>query len=406
MFVLVGLTVVTGLLGSFIANDHLSSTKRIAEEAEPAIVNARQIQTSLAEANAAAANGLLTGGVEDPAQRQLYSQALKSSATGIETTARLINEDDETHVALSDMTDALARYSGRIESARANNRQGLPVGGAYLDDASSILSDEIYPGTDLVANRAAARYRSSYDRQRGSALILGIIAIALVLIVLAALLYLQLRLYQRFRRTLNPPIALATLVTLVLAVWMATAQTNQTSHLTTAREDGYFGTRLYLDARGIGFGAKADEARFLIARGGGEDFEDSFQARAADFDSLTADLRQHASDSQRGSASGATEDTISAWLAYVDEHNSIVAADRAGDREAAVATAKGSAADSFRRFDAATAEALAENDALFRSEMDAAQRSLRGLRFGVLLLSLLIAGLTAFGLQQRINEYR
>ncbi|MDH3678935.1 MAG: hypothetical protein OEV40_03185 [Acidimicrobiia bacterium] len=404
---IVAAALVAGILASLVVADHGSSAQRITDEAEPVIVSARQVQTSLAEANAAAATAFLAGGVENPTQRQNYEEAMAAAATELERATRLTGDDEEAHDALRIMTAALPRYAGLIEAARANNRQGFPVGAAYLESASTLLEEEIYPATDLVANRAAARYRSSYDRQRGLAMVLGLVAIALIIVVLLMLVYVQFQLRRRFNRTLNVPILAGSVIALALAGWMASGLASQLTHLTAARTDGYEGTRLYLDVRGTGFGAKADEARFLIARGAGEGFEDDFTQRALILTEMEGDLDQHAADSaRRGEAQQRVDDTYSAWLTYAATHEQVVEADRSGDRDLAVELALGDADTAFADFDAVTAAALDDNQTRFITEMELAERAMRGLRIGSLLAVALIAGLALYGLQLRINEYR
>lgn len=404
---IVAAAIVAGILASLVVADHGSSTERITDEAEPVIVSARQVQTSLAEANAAAATAFLAGGVENPTQRRTYEEAMGSAAIELERATRLIGDDEEAHEALGAMTAALPRYAGLIETARANNRQGFPVGAAYLESASNLLEEEIYPDTDLVANRAASRYRGAYDRQRGLAMVLGLVAIALVALVVVMLVYVQFQLRRRFNRTLNVPIVAATVIAVVLAAWLGSGLASQLSHLTAARTDGYEGTRLYLDVRGTGFGAKADEARFLIARGAGEGFEDDFEQRAQILTDMEAELDRHAADSaRRGEARERLETTYGAWGTYVAAHERVIEADRSGDRDLAVELALGEADAAFAEFDDATATALDGNQARFASEMQQAERAMRGLQIGSLLAVALIGGLALYGLQLRINEYR
>ncbi len=408
--VVVALAAIAGLLSSFVVADRLSDTARIADQAAPVIVNARQVQTNLAEANAAAATAFLAGGVENPEQRAIYESSLAAAATELASATRLIGNDDEANLALQAMTAALPRYGGLIETARANNRQGFPVGAAYLSAASKLLEDEIYPNTDLVANRAAERYRQAYDRQRGLSLVFGAVAAGLNLALVATLLYLLAQLRRRFKRTVNPPIALAMAVAVALSGWLIFSLVNQSSHLRTARVDGYQGTRLYLDIRGNGFGAKADEARFLIARGAGASFEASFtsadNSRVAVMDKARASLDGHAAASARSGSTAAVGATYAAWQAYVDVHNEVIAADRNGDRASAVNTALGDASSAFDTFNQATGDALAANQAQFQAEMDQAKQALRGIQYGSLVAVLLIAAAAAYGLQLRINEYR
>jgi hypothetical protein len=327
----------------------------------------------------------------------------------LEGATRLVGDDAEAHEALQTLNVALPRYAGLIETARANNRQGFPVGAAYLNSAARLLEDEVYPATDIVANRAAAGYRSTYDHQRNLGLIYGAVAVALNLVLMAYLAWLLSHLRRRFRRTLNLPLALALVVATGLCGWLAYGLANQTSHLEAARTDGYEGTRLYLDARGVGFGAKADEARFLIARGAGQGFEDSFQGRAALIDGTWANIEAHARSSAPADATRNYTTGFDAWAQYLTLHGEVVTADTSGDRAIAVSLALedgDTAFSAFAAFDEATGAALDTNQTQFRAEMDRAEGALGGLRYGVPLAMLLVAAAAAYGLQLRINEYR
>lgn len=405
--VLLVAAVLTGLVASFVVGNHSSSTRDIAREAEPVIVSSRKIQTNLAEANAAAANAFLAGGVENPVQRAVYGEALDEAAKELERATRLVGDDPEAHARLEEMTAALPRYAGMIETARANNRQGFPVGSTYLNGATTLLEDEIYPGTDDVANLAAAQYRDSYNGLRGFGLITAIVAVVLMLIVTLVLIYLQFQLRRRFNRLLNVPILLATLLAVGLTGWMTIAFTSEIDRLTSARTDGYEGTRLYLDIRGIGFGAKADEARFLIARGAGEAFQADVEQRARLIDEMEPSFGNHAQDSfDRGRAEEFVDQTYIAWRNYLATHDELVEADRSGAREEAVTLALTVANDDFAEFDRVTAEALAANQERFDDRMAAAERSMSFLRIGILLGLAVIVALALYGLQIRINEYR
>ena len=217
-----------GLLTSLVVADQAASTRRIADEAQPAILSARQIQTSLAEANAAAAAGLLVGGVDDPALRTTYDESLRTATEALEASTRLAAGPTATGSTDSDpgteervqtpLSANIVDYGGLIETARANNRQGFPVGAAYLTAASELLENDVYPQTDRIANDAAGRYVDAYNRQRGLALGLGIIAIALIAVVVLMLVYVQFQLRRRFNRVLNLPLLAATIVAAGLAV--------------------------------------------------------------------------------------------------------------------------------------------------------------------------------------------
>jgi len=403
---LVVLALVTGLFTGWVVNGRLGATNRIATENVPVIVSARQVQTGLAEANAAAATAFLAGGVENADQRQLYEDSIAAVGGELENAARLTGDDSEAHDALRTLTSGLPVYSGLIEQARANNRQGFPVSAAYLNAASRLLDEQLFPATDVVANRAAERYRSAYDDQRGVSLVLAVVAVGLNLLVILFLGRLLLQLKRRFKRTLNLPLLAALAVAVALTGWLVSGLTRQSSHLAAARTDGYQGTRLYLDARGAAFGAKADEARYLLARGAGQAFEQDFLARAGRFDELAAEIESHVSATGGPAARSDAEATISAWDRYVQSHAGLIQLDASGERSAAVTAALSEATPAFDAFDDASTTALDHQEAEFAAEMDRAAGALGGLRVGPLLGMVALAAAGAYGLQQRINEYR
>ena len=52
--------------------------------------------------------------------------------------------------AVADISAQLAAYTGLVESARANNRQGLTIGSAYLREASSLMQTALLPGAERI----------------------------------------------------------------------------------------------------------------------------------------------------------------------------------------------------------------------------------------------------------------
>ena len=56
----------------------------------------------------------------------------------------------DTRTAVADISAQLAAYTGLVESARANNRQGLAIGSAYLREASSLMQTALLPGAEKI----------------------------------------------------------------------------------------------------------------------------------------------------------------------------------------------------------------------------------------------------------------
>ncbi len=113
----------------------LSLSRAKADTAQ--LIRVQKIQSNLLSADATATNAFLVGGLEPPAQRAVYDQALSSTSSLIVegcpgTTGRRRR-------LCRPSTSRSSATRPPIEQARANNRQGLPVGAQYLRNASAEL---------------------------------------------------------------------------------------------------------------------------------------------------------------------------------------------------------------------------------------------------------------------------
>lgn len=100
------------------------------------------------------------------------------------------------------------------------------------------------------------------------------------LALLAVLVGLQLLIAARHRRVLNPALAGATLVTVVLATWAAALLGAQASHLFVAKQDAFDSTLALTQARAVSYDGNADESRFLVDPGRAIMYQDAFEAQS------------------------------------------------------------------------------------------------------------------------------
>ena len=113
---------------------------------ERLLVSAVELSVSLSNTHAIAAFGFLRGGPEQPASRRLYEDALQQSSVARgRPGARDRRRRRAAQPAVRRITRTLPIYSGLIENARANYRQGFPVGNAYLRKASKTMRDAMLP---------------------------------------------------------------------------------------------------------------------------------------------------------------------------------------------------------------------------------------------------------------------
>src|SRR6266511_2473141 len=160
-------------------------------------------------------------------------------------------------------------------AARAYNRLGLPVGAAYLGEASGLMRGQLLPAAQQL-------YRFETDRlaaDRGGASAVPWLALLLGLVTLAGLVWAQLRLSRQTHRTLNVGLVAATLAGLVMVSWVGTAWVAAASQLHASNREGSAQVELLAGARIAALQARADEALTLVARGTGEVFEKDFTAQ-------------------------------------------------------------------------------------------------------------------------------
>ncbi|MCU1344370.1 MAG: hypothetical protein JWL70_636, partial [Acidimicrobiia bacterium] len=289
----------------------------------------------------------------------------------------------------------LATYAGLIESARANNRQGFPLGGAYLRQASALLRDQILPALTDVAVTNQNRVRSSYNSDsRVTLLWVG------GLLALAALLISQFWLASRMRRWFNLPLLIATAIVAGLlaiggvATWYAGGKADD------VRAGPYRAAVALTAARSDAFDAKSAESLTLINRGSGEVYETRFQAVVVDAESKL----QVAVDA--GAANGAQRDLTT----YLNVHDQVRKLDNGGQWDDAVKLATGTAAQGsnnrFAIFAASSGKALTDQINHVNDDLSSARRPLVVLQWVVLLGGLVAAVAAWRGLAVRLQEYR
>jgi hypothetical protein len=350
------------------------------------LIRAQALETDLLRADALATNAFLVGGLESAEQRSAYDDALASVTGGIAAAAEAQPADQQ---VLSRLNSAVLAYASTMELARANNRQGLPVGSAYLRQASSELRSTALPLTSALVTANAERAESAMDDQHPWLLLLpAVLAIGLLFLV-------NRWIAERFRRRVNVGVALAALSVLVAGVVAVAVAGTRAGENASVRQTSYAVVVEGAAARTAANDAKSDESLRLIARGSGQAFEDAWSAAAAEVDDALATAGDTAVRAQ--------------WQEYVDRHAEVVDLDNGGawDDAVALATTEGPEGTTgvFTSFDTAMAQTVS----------DAAGSATGSLRGGTWIflaaaglwvaLGLLAAGAAWRGVSTRLEEY-
>jgi hypothetical protein len=279
----------------------------------------------------------------------------------------------------------VAAYVAGITQARDNNRQGFPIGAQYLREAGSVLRLEAVPILEALVAANTERAEDEMDGQ--NTLPLFLVGLAAV----AVLWWVNRQVARRFRRRFNVGIAVAALAIAVVTLVGLVASVNKSGDNDDLRAGSLRLAIAESSARTAANDAKASESGRLIARGSGATTEPLWAGHAQDV------------------VDNASRETLPMWQQYAARHTEIVAADDAGDWNAAVRLATSTEPDS-------SSEALAAFDQASQGVVaEAASTTTDSLRSGgvlavlltivTLLVGLLAAGAATWGVTQRRKEY-
>ena len=383
---------------------HSCGTGDLGDRAQPLLVEAETIYSALADADTTAAQAFLAGGLEPPELTRRYENDLARASTALTAAARRTPADSASATAINELSSGLARYAGLVASARANNRQGLPVGASYLSTASTLNRESLQPQAQALFRAARAEVDDGYSAARAT--IWAVLLLLLIVALFIALIYTQRHLSRTTRRTFNIPLIAATGVAVILALGTATALVVQRAHLRAAAADGSTPVSLLAEARILALRERGDEALTLAARGGGSAYETDF-ATVSERLSGPNGLLAAATRTVDGEARDAVRSATLHHTAYVKAHAEVRRLDDAGDYDGAVALAIGpQTTGTFENLTTAIGQAIERSKADFDREIGAAGRGLGLLTVLGPVFGLLIAGLATIGIRARLEEYR
>jgi len=400
------LTALWAAVGAWTAAAHASATENVLTVSEPLSLDAQQIYRSLSDADATEAAAFLSGGLEPLALRHRYQADIAQAALRLEAaTAAAGNSPARSRLAV--LAAGLPVYTGLVETARADNRVGLPLGAAYLRQASGYMRATLLPAARDLYARENAQLAAADSQAIG----LPYFAVAIAVIAGIGLFWSQLWLTRQTRRLVNPGLLLASIAGIVALIWLVSALSVARSHLIFARDRGSAPVEALARVDIAVLQAHADESLTLIDRSGDDSFQADFlalqQRLGPGRDTLLTVAAAVAHGSPGGSLAASAARTVPAWLAV---HKRVRVLDDNGHYTSAVRLAIGSRpADSgafFRHIDTDLTGAMAADQAAFRTAALAGHGDLVGLEAGVVALSVLMAASCIWGITRRLGEYR
>jgi hypothetical protein len=368
------------------------------------LVEAATLYTTLSDANATATTTFLKGGLEPAARHVHYLQDLRSASAALATLTRDVGSSPQTSSALRTMTVGLPVYAGLVEAARANNRQGFPVGAAYLRQASELLTATMLPAANRLYATEAQRLSNDYSSGAApSRLVLLGVAAGVALILLLAV---QRYLATVSHRVFNVPVVLGTVILAAISIWALTSLVSEQDALARARGHSD-SVEVLSGARVLLSRAQSDQSLTLVNRGSDEtdpaDFVTVMRAL-----SPSSGLLGAASRLASGAGSRTTTRVLEADFArYQTNAAQIATLQRQGLTLEAIGRAssvKSTAVADRLQADLAAQIRTAQGD--FRAAASDATGSLAGLWPALPILTAIAAALALIGLLARLGDYR
>ena len=370
-------------------------TGRIAERhavldrSEPLAYSAQNLYVALSAADAAAASAFLASEIQTGPMRARYQKALADAASAL-SDATAGATDAETRTAMADISVQLSAYTGLVESARANSRQGFPVGSGYLREASSLMQTSLLPGAEKIYTDNLAKVDED-QRAVGSLPMVGLVLLTLVVATIGVG---SVIVFVRTKRQFNVGLVVAAAAAVLVIGWIVVATRLAAADIEESRIEGTERIGQLGKARILAEQARTDETLQLIAHGDITASDESFYGRIEGLGKLI------------GPGPSATADGIAKWSA---SHRKQVDAYLGGDYPAAVAQAigadPGASAAQFAVVESSLRDQIEQTRATLRDRVSAAGARLAWSPAGTIALMVVAVVAAVVGLWPRLKEF-
>ncbi|SEC00926.1 hypothetical protein SAMN05216482_1765 [Streptomyces sp. PAN_FS17] len=268
----------------------LGTWDTVADRDAPRTTSAAGLALALNDMDAQAANILLSSGdagrgrLGTPYRKAvgLYGDARRGIGHELRTLAVAAQGNPADEKTVESLTDGFAEYQELVGRALENDgrKGGKPDA---LDDhreATDLLQHRLLPEARTLVSSNDDAFEAHYNSARTTLTVQFTAVVALGVLLLAVLGFLQWYLARRFRRILNPGVLAATacaLLAVILGGQMLSASSDQ---LRGARRDAFDSVVALSRARAIAYDANADESRYLLDPGRRDQYERAFLAKS------------------------------------------------------------------------------------------------------------------------------
>ncbi|MBW8485996.1 hypothetical protein K1Y72_26715 [Actinomadura sp. PM05-2] len=423
-------------------DDARSGVRVIGHDAGPQVVATADLYFQLTDMDAQLANALLLSdstnlGTNRDQAIARYQQNRAKADDALLQAAKLADDASEEATA-RDLLSGLGAYEQLAGQALLADRQSPHAPGPpsrtvvqLYRSASDLMKLDLLPKAYNLTLDNGTLVRHTYVDKRAAVRNGTVRVIVTGGVLLALLIGLQVFLTVRFRRVLNPALALATVLALALTAAGALVLTAQADHLKKAKEQGFDSILALSRARAIGNSANADETRYLLDPERADTYEQVFLSKSQSVLYLKAGnlsayndavqrqrtttgflgfLGDEAGHDELPGQPAAMRQVLADYRRYQADDRAIRRLVGAGQREQAIRTrlgqGDGAAARDFTAYDASIVKLARIHRAAFDDAVRAGDDGTAGWNLVLPAGGLLIAGLVLLGVRPRLAEYR
>jgi hypothetical protein len=398
--VLACLGVASAFATSTTINHRQQVLSTVLNHTEPLSFAAGRLYTTLSVADAAAATAFIAQ-AEPRGVRLRYEQAITDASVAV-TRASSGLTDHPLVELLGRINAELAVYTGLIEVARTNNREGNPVGSSYLSEASGLMQSTILPDAQQLYKATSERVDS--ETTASTEIPAPVILVVTATVVFGAFSHRWLA--RRTRRRINPGLVVGALGILVMMVWVGTALAISTTASRSAKDTAADSLKIVTNVEITAQQARADETLSLIRRGDEEIRKQSFYQRIDAMHEQIDKYMARPDAVDKDDLQGADQ-LLVRWRQANDRINSYISV---GNYRAATEVALGSGENdstpAFDKLDESLVKVMDQSRTHLRNDVLNARSGLSGAQLGGVVLSLGAAVAVALGLWPRLKEYR
>ncbi|GAA3750707.1 hypothetical protein [Streptomyces tremellae] len=402
--------VVFGAVAAWQSADRFASADAVVSRGQT-VKDTADLYGALADADTQAATGFLSGATEPASVQDAYRDDIARAAGLLSDVAENTEPGSRSADLIAGITEQLPVYTGLIERARAENRRGLPLGGAYLRYANDRMTRPggILPDAEALYEEESGQLRA----QSGDAQSWPYAALALGVLALAALAAAQRRNYRHTHRVFNRGLLTATAACTAAVLWLVAAQAVGGLGLDNADRHGQRSLTALNAARINALKARADESLTLVSRGSVVAADGRTDKYEVDFGAKTKTLAAEL-DHARALAAGTggadpVTDAIAAVTTWQERHRRGSADGAAGRFQDAREALDGPGATSEQAFDdvnTGIATAIGYEQREFTTSARDGRGALTLVWLGAALLAALAAVSAILGVGRRLSEFR